>query len=150
MPLKGIVDLLMAARYIPKKYSIHFLMVGDGPLRRNIIRIAKSEGVSLTITGWVSDPEKYYSIMDVFVLPSYSEGFPRTCLEAMAMEKPLIVTNVGENKYIIKDGKNGFMILPGNSELLAKRIITLIENRSLIKKWGKRNREIVKKSYTLE
>ena len=149
VPLKGIFDLIMASKIVSKQHSINLLLVGDGPLREQIERSAHSLGIPLTITGWVNNPEIYYSAMDVFVLPSYSEGFPRTCLEAMAMKKPLIVTDVGANREIIRDGENGFIISPGNPRLLAEKIITIIENNSLLEEWGCINRKIVEKKYTL-
>jgi len=150
VPLKGILDLLKACNIVAKEYSIHLLLVGDGPLRKNIQNIANSMGIPVTITGWVNNPELYYSFMDVFVLPSYSEGFPRTCLEAMAMEKSLIVTDVGSVKEIIKDGKNGYIIARSKPEDIANKIINLIENRSLSQKWGIFNRNMVKNKYTLK
>jgi len=149
VPLKGIFDLIKASKLVVKKYPIHLLFVGDGPLSGKVATVAHSLGIPSTVTGWVSNPEAYYSVMDVFVLPSYSEGFPRTCLEAMAMKKPIIVTDVGANKELIKNGRNGFIIPPKKPKILAQKILEFIENRSLIEEWGRANRKIVEKNYTL-
>jgi glycosyltransferase involved in cell wall biosynthesis len=149
VPLKGIFDLIKASRMVAKKYPIHLLFVGDGPLREKVVKVTHSLKIPFTVTGWVSNPEAYYSVMDVFVLPSYSEGFPRTCLEAMAMKKPIIATDVGANKELIKDGKNGFIIPPKKPKILAQKILEFIENNSLIEEWGRTNRKLVEKNYTL-
>ena len=66
------------------------------------------------------------------------------------MKRPLIVTDVGANKEIIKDGENGFIVSPRDPRSLAEKIITLIENKSLLKEWGAENRKIVEKKYNLE
>lgn len=148
--LKGIFDLIKACKIVSKEHSIHLLLIGDGPLREKLVRTTHSQGIPATITGWVSNPEIYYSVMDVFVLPSYSEGLPRTCLEAMAMEKPLIVTDVGASREIVRNAENGFIVSPGNPELLAEKIFALLENNSILEEWGRTSRSIVEEKYTLD
>jgi len=150
VPLKGVTDLIMASKMLLKKYKIHLILVGDGPLKTKLEEMVCKLKIPATFVGWVANPEKYYSNMDIFVLPSYSEGFSRSCLEAMAMKKPLIVTDVGANKEIIRDGENGFIVPPGNPKILAEKIISLIEDVSLIEEWGRKNRNIVEKNYTLD
>ena len=150
VPLKGIIDLVLASKTVSKKHPVHLLLVGDGPLKTEIERLANSLNIPFTITGIVNNPEKYYPLMDLFVLPSYSEGLSRSCLEAMAMEKPLIVTDIGSNREIVKNNVNGFIINPGTPEVLAEKIIYIIEHKHLLKTWGKINRKIIEKKHTLE
>jgi glycosyltransferase involved in cell wall biosynthesis len=65
---------------------------------------------------------------NVFILPSYSEGFSRSLLEAMSMGKPVICTPVGAHKDVISDGVNGFFVKPGDTEMIAQKIITMLED----------------------
>lgn len=68
---------------------------------------------------------------DVFVLPSYSEGFSRAMLEAMSMGKPVVYTPVGAHREVMQDGINGLMVSPGDHDRLVDCLCTLLENRSL-------------------
>ena len=71
----------------------------------------------------------YIARADVVVLPSFAEAFPMTWLEAMAMEKPLVTSDIGWAPEIMEDHVTGYMINPRNHELFADRILTLIGNR---------------------
>ena len=139
-----------AATVHRKHENVRLLLVGDGPVRSSLERLASQLGLPITITGWVNDPELFYSAMDVFVLPSYSEGLPIVALEAMAMEKPVILTNVGGSVNLVEHDENGFLISPGDREALTRRIIELIEDESLRTKMGQLNRRIVKEKYDLQ
>jgi len=80
--------------------------------------------------GVVSGREKLEVLKNanIFILPSYSEGFSRAVLEALAMGKPVISTPVGANKEILLNGENGFLITPGDHRALAAKIIFLLQN----------------------
>jgi glycosyltransferase involved in cell wall biosynthesis len=68
---------------------------------------------------------------DVFVLPSYSEGFSRAMLEAMSMGKPVVYTPVGAHREVMQDGINGLVVSPGDHDRLVECLCTLLESRSL-------------------
>ena len=72
----------------------------------------------------------------VFVLPSYREGFPRSTQEAMAMGKAIITTNVPGCRETVQDGKNGFLIPLFDVEILAEKMIYLIEHPKEIVRMG--------------
>jgi glycosyltransferase involved in cell wall biosynthesis len=87
---------------------------------------------------------------DIFVLPSYSEGFSFAILEALAYGLPVVTTNVGALPEIITDGKNGFVIEPGDYEALSEKIVQLIDDENLRKEMAQRNLEKAAREFTVE
>ena len=87
---------------------------------------------------------------DIFVLPSRSEGFGRVNLEAMAMGKPVISTNVGGIPEVVLDGVTGILVPPGNSKDLAHAIMRLLNDYELRESIGKQGRRRVEEHFTLQ
>ena len=89
----------------------------------------------LVVDGSIPDAGvvKMYRAADLFVLPSLSEGFPLTLLEAWAAKLPVVVTAVGEVPYLVKDGVNGYLVSPGEVGSLAEAIIAALKNPDLAK-----------------
>ncbi|MCL6583650.1 MAG: glycosyltransferase family 4 protein [bacterium] len=102
--------------------------------------------------GIVTGQEKIKLLKEsnIFILPSYSEGFSRAVLEAMAMGKPIICTPVGALREILKDGENGFLIPPGDFRQLARRIIQLLEDPELRNRMAQKNIDHVRRRFTAE
>lgn len=85
----------------------HLLLVGDGPMRDDLEQQVLDSGVDpmhVHIVGFQPDPRPFLAAMDLFVLPSRSEGLPLALLEAMAMGLPCMATDVGANASLLKDG----------------------------------------------
>jgi len=82
-----------------------------------------------------------YGLMDVFVLPSHREGFPRAPMEASAMGVPCVVTNIPGCREVIEHGENGLLVPAGESVALADAITSLITNRELAKRMGRAGRQ---------
>jgi glycosyltransferase involved in cell wall biosynthesis len=87
---------------------------------------------------------------DIFVLPSYSEGFSCAVLEALAFGLPIVTTNVGALPEIVTDGENGFVIEPGDYEALSEKIIQLIEDQKLRREMALRNVEKAEREFNIE
>ncbi|NIO21873.1 MAG: glycosyltransferase, partial [Candidatus Aenigmarchaeota archaeon] len=87
---------------------------------------------------------------DIFVLPSRSEGFGRVNLEAMAMGKPVISTNVGGIPEVVLDGVTGILVPPGNSRELAHAIMKLLNDSELRESLGREGRRRVEEHFTLQ
>lgn len=77
------------------------------------------------------------------VFPSFAEAFPVSWLEAMAMEKPIVASNVGWANEMVDDGENGFLAHPADHDLFAKKINTLLNDEELCLKMGKSARKKV-------
>lgn len=89
-------------------------IVGDGPERPSLERLATQRGVaaSLRWSGWLAKPEVIasYQRADVFVNPSFYEGMPNTILEAMACALPVVATRIGGNDDLVVEGETGFLV----------------------------------------
>jgi len=96
-------------------------------------------------TGFKKDVFPYISAMDVFVLPSLSEGFPIALLETMAMQKPIVASRVGGIPEIVKDGESGILVEPKDIHAMSDAILYLINNKDVAHKMGKTGQRIVSK-----
>lgn len=150
IPTKGLAYLISAMRQIQFEYpNIVLLIVGDGPQRANLEMMTKDLKIKTILAGWQVDVLQYYAIMDIFVLPSLFEGLPNVMLEAMAMKKAIVATNVGGNPDLIKSEKNGFLVPAGDDRQIASALKKLIVNNNLRTNMGIINREIIKKFFSL-
>ncbi|KAF1085502.1 Alpha-D-kanosaminyltransferase [Sporotomaculum syntrophicum] len=128
-PQKGLSVLVKAAKQLIGKYNVHFLIVGDGPLRGELEEQIRLSSINdyFTFTGMLKDISQAYSSMDIFVLPSITEGLPLTVLEAMAFSLPIVATSVGGVPEIIESGECGFLAPPGDHQALAAQIAGLLD-----------------------
>ena len=94
-------------------------------------------------------PEVYGSC-HIVVLPSFAEGVPKVLLEAAAMGKPLIASDLPGCREVISAGENGYLFPAGDSRALAEAISSLIHDRTLRRKMGEKGRDIVLERYTNE
>jgi len=149
VPVKGLKYLLLAMKELQQEFpNTHLLIVGDGLQKAELERITQTLGINASFVGWKKDLLPYYETFDVFVLPSLQEGLSHSLLEAMAMKKPVIATNVGGNKDVITHGKNGFLVPARNAMLLSSSVKKLIDNDGLRKKIGTLNRETIEKKFS--
>jgi len=149
VPVKGLKYLLMAMNEVQREYpNTHLLMVGDGFQRKELERMSDRLKINATFVGWGKDVLPFYAAIDIFVLPSVLEGLSNSLLEAMAMCKPVIATNVGGNKDVVVDGKNGFLVPVGSPSLISLNLKKLIECGDLRKEMGSINRETVKRRFS--
>ena len=86
----------------------------------------------------------------VCVFPSFAEAFPVSWLEAMAMEKPIVASNIGWASEMIDEGKNGFLVHPMNHDTFSKRICSFLENSELCLKTGIAARKKVKDFFDIK
>jgi glycosyltransferase involved in cell wall biosynthesis len=148
-PAKGLTYLLSALKRIQDQHAnITLLVVGDGAQRYDLEAMAKDLKIRTIFAGFQRDTRPFYSLMDIFVLPSLFEGLPNVILEAMAMKKAIIATNVGGNPELIEDGQNGFLVPLRNVESIADNINTLILDANLREKMGCTSRRIVEERFS--
>lgn len=139
VPVKGAEFLIEAAKHIISKYpDTLFMFTGDGYLRQDLEKKAFDLGINENIIflGWRDDAAKVLSIYDVFVLPSLNEGMGRVLVEAMALGKPIVASDIGGIPDLVTHGKNGFLVPPKNPKELAKHIQILIEDKAKREKMG--------------
>ena len=126
---KGYKHLLRACRFI-KTSNWHLTLVGDGELSGELKKQTELLGLEnqVTFTGFVKDIKPFLEKIDIFVLPSTTEGLSLSVLEAGASGKLLITTDIGGLPEIIDDRRNGLMFKPKNIERLARLLNWSIEN----------------------
>ena len=111
--VKGYDRLLSALpTVLQRQVSATCLLVGDGPERPALEDMAVHFGIAdrVVFAGYCADARKFLEVMDLFVLPSRSEGLSVALLEAMAAGLPVAVTPVGENPRVVEDGQTGFFL----------------------------------------
>lgn len=144
---KGHEDFIAAAKIISnQRQDLIFLIVGgyvvvDKEYESGLRKCVEKNGLTRKIlfTGWRDDIKEMMSVFDIMVFPSstFPEGFPLTCIEAMALGKPVIATNIPGPSEIVLDGATGYIVPPSNPEMLAERILNLVNNRELLTSMGK-------------
>ena len=145
---KGVFDIVKAIPIVLHKIpDMKFVFCGDQQidlLKKEIQNLDLQNAVEVRY--WVDFEEKLKLLQTstVLLLPSYSEGFPIVILEAMACGLPVVSSNVGSIAEAIKDGETGLFITPGNIEMLANRIIELLNNHDLWLKISKKGQIAVK------
>lgn len=160
----GIDYLIKSLKFIKKRFSnIKLIILGEGPLKEDMKRLAKSIGVrkNVVFLGRVAHHKVpyYLNSSDVYVMPTINingaqETFGISLIEAMACELPVISTAVGGPKEILEEGKRqmgkdvGIMIPQKDAEAIAEKVIYLLEHPDEARKMGKRAREFVLKNYT--
>jgi len=150
---KGILELLRAAgdvrRAVP---DVQFLIVGPADNEKAGVltpEAARDHGVAdaCVFTGLRYDMPDLYALMDVFVLPSHREGFPRSSMEASAMGVPSVVTDVRGCREAIENGRNGLLVPLGDVEALAGAIIDLLRNGEKAARMGAEGRRMAQERF---
>jgi L-malate glycosyltransferase len=149
---KNLPDWIRAARMIKNSNpDCHFLLVGDGPLRKEVEREIHSAGLSdaVHLTGLQENVTPYYSAMDIFMSSSIFEGLPIALLEAMAMNLPVVATTVGGVPEIIDNELTGILVEPENPELLAAKATSLLNNEPLRNGIGSAARLVIESRFNI-
>jgi len=148
---KGFHLLIMAAKEILREFpQTFFIFIGDGPERERLMGLSGSLGINCNVRfmGIRDDIEDIYPLMDIFVLPSFTEGLPISLLEAMASKRPVIATKVGSIPCVIDHGNEGFLVDPGNIEELIKSLTYLLSHKKLAEIMGERGYQKVISDFT--
>jgi glycosyltransferase involved in cell wall biosynthesis len=139
---KGILELLQAAKQVLAVIpDVQFLVIGPIDTEKTDAltpAIAETYGVAeaFTFTGMQQEMPELYALMDLFVLPSHREGFPRSPMEASAMGVPCIVTDIRGCREAVAQQQNGLRVPLGDIEALAEAIVTLLQNPSMAQQMG--------------
>jgi len=132
--VKRVEDVVRIFNIIQQKVPAKLLLIGDGPERSNIEKVCRELHVcdKVTYLGKQEAIEEILSICDLFILPSESESFGLSALEAMACEVPVISTNTGGLPEVNIHGKTGFLSDIGNYEEMAENALSLLSNNDLL------------------
>jgi glycosyltransferase involved in cell wall biosynthesis len=138
-------SILLVLEEIPES---KFVIAGKGSEEKRLKELTKSLGISESVkfVGFIPNDKlpQYLTTMDVYVSTSLSDaGIAASTAEAMACGLPVIVTDVADNKKWVEDGENGFVVPIKDPKCLAEKIIYLLQNEDIRKKFGKSNRKII-------
>lgn len=153
-PLKGIDTLLRAIRELvdshPEWRETLVLSIVGGSAeddadsmtqeQRRLARLREELGIRDVVTFWGAQGQEtlpyFYAAADAVVMPSHYESFGMVALEAIACGTPVIASEVGGLTYTLRDGENGFLIPPRRPELLAQKLLCLLEDPALRDEMG--------------
>lgn len=134
--------------------QLHLSIIGTGNEETNLKNLVKKHNLSSTISfaGEMSKNEvlTHLQMGDLFILPSESEGMPNALLEAMSVGLPIIATKIAGIEEVVVDGKNGFLIKPGNRKELSDAILKLVKDDVLLQSAGQQSRFIIETAFSLE
>ena len=154
---KGVIDLIKAIELLPEKIKSNIVVNLFGKIdNENPAHINEDELKSLLIPNLIlwhghSDNIKKYLIdSDIYCLPSYREGLPKSTIEAMAIGRPIITTNAPGCDDTVEEGVNGFKVAVGDAQALSQKLQILIEDEKLRIEMGKKSREFFEREFTLE
>ncbi len=146
---KGVVEFAEAAKKVKNKFpDAEFLLLGPkdtgnpSSINEKELYDWEKSGI-IKYLGTSDDVRPFICNSSAIVLPSYKEGLPRTLLEAMSMEKPIIATNIPGSRDLVQEGENGFLVEVKNSDSLADAMEKFINIDTVQKnEMGKKGREI--------
>ena len=155
-PSKDYKMFIDVAKSVSKKINdTMFLIVGKGPNEDSLKKYAKENDVdNVVFCGYRTDVEAIYKGSDVAALCTnsevHAEGVSNSIMEAMACGLPVIATFGGGTAEIVKDGHNGYLVTPKDSETMADRIVSLLQDKGTRQKYAKNALDTIEERFTIE
>lgn len=153
---KGIFELVEAFKRVVCEYPQAKLLLIGGFLeserdQESYLQLLKEfEHENIRFLGFRNDIPLLMRVSDVYVLPSHREGLPRSIIEAMAMEKPIIATNIRGCREEVFNMENGYLVEKSNVNDLTLAMMEMISNPVMVRNFGMRSREIVERLFDEE
>jgi glycosyltransferase involved in cell wall biosynthesis len=144
--------LRAAGMIAAERDDVAFLVVGEGPLRRELEDLTGELGLGgrVHFLGRRGDVPSLLKLMDVFALTSVSEGLPNVVMEAQAASLPVVATNVGGVPEVVDDGVSGLLVEPRDHAGLARALSSLLGDPQLAARMGRAGHETVRLEYGLD
>ena len=154
---KGILDLIKAVKILPEEIRSKVVLNIYGKIDlENPAHITEKELKKLLKPNFVvwhgnsNDIKNVLALSDIYCLPSYREGLPKSTLEAMAIGRPIVTTNAPGCQDTVSEGINGFKVDVKDHKALSEKLQILTEDKYLRIKMGKKSREIFEENFTLD
>ena len=145
---KGITDLINAFLGIKNNYNQKLIIVG--PDEENIISSINKREKNIIYMPFTDKPEEILQVCDTFCLPSYREGFGLSVLEASALSKPIICSNIYGLKDTVIENKTGVKHIVKNINSIQEKLIFALENKDLMKEMGLNGGKYVQEKFSQE
>ena len=149
-PRKGLTYLIEAAQMVLARHpQTVFLLAGDGPDYPHILQQVKNAGLEnrFQLLGYRSDALAILDALDLYVQPSLFEGLPRSILEAMALGKPVVATDIGGSREAVEHRKTGLLVPAKDSTALVEAIGQLVSSSSLRKSMGEAGKHCIQSRF---
>ncbi|MBB5436377.1 glycosyltransferase involved in cell wall biosynthesis [Pedobacter sp. AK017] len=148
---KDPLTLVRAIAMMPEDLDIKFLFVGDGDLKNDAVKLAKELNVTdrIIFMDFRQDVPNVLNAINVYCLPSLWEGLPIGMLEAMAMEKAVVVTAIDGAREVIVNEENGLLIPPQNPKKLAEALLQLYHDRHLTQRISKAAGQTIQENFNV-
>ena len=150
---KGLKYLLMAcADLVASGVPLRALIIGEGPQRKELEQLSTQLGLGdrVLFAGFQEEVPEWLHCMDVFVLPSLTEGTPMALLEAMAHGVPTVASTVGGVPQVIKHGETGILVSPGRAEEISRTTLALFGDPAARQKLAENALALVRTRYGIE
>jgi len=151
-PVKRVTDVIRTFDIVQKKIPTALILVGDGPDRSNCEMLVRELGLqnSVKFLGKQNELPEILSAADIFLMPSQSESFGLSALEAMACEVPVISSSVGGLPELVVHNQTGYIAEIGDVERMAKYAIELLTNETKREMFAKEGRKRAVEMFNLE
>jgi glycosyltransferase involved in cell wall biosynthesis len=152
-PVKGVVHFLESLPLIRRELpETRFILIGHGRREAEFRARARALRVDdiLLMPGFREDVHRFYALADISVLTSLSEGLSITILESMRHGVPVVVTDVGGNPEIVRPGRTGLLVPPGNPRRFAEAVVRLLRDAALRERYGSEARRVILANWGLE
>jgi L-malate glycosyltransferase len=132
--VKRVDDVIRIFHKVQQQIPSKLILVGDGPEKANVEQLCRQLNLQHEVVhlGKITDPKEILCVADLFVLPSETESFGLSALEAMAMKVPVISTNEGGLPEVNIHGKTGFLSKVGDLEDMANNAMRLLKDEGLM------------------
>jgi len=150
---KGHYYFIQAAKMVVEKFpDARFLIVGDGPQRKNIEGYIDNLSLrkNMVMLGMRDDIPRVFASASLYVIPSLREGMGQSTMEAMAMGVPVIASRVGGLPELIRDNETGVLVPPKDADALAKAIIGLLTDGEKAGGLAVRAQQAIRDTYNIE
>lgn len=126
------------------------IIAGDGPVKNELLQKISRLGLNsnIVLVGYQTSIQQFLSGIDLFIMPSLSEGLPMALLEAMAYGKPVLASSVGGIPEVITDGESGVLVPPADSNALSRGILKLCMDQDFRTGMSQRAKELVGKTFS--
>ena len=147
---KFLIDIASSLK--EKDYHFRLLIAGKGELLDELKAYSKTKNVEehIVFMGFLENIRSFMKNIDIFLFPSFWEGFGYSLVEAMLCEKPVIAFNTSSNPEIVSDKETGFLTACNNQKEFTERTVQLIENAELRHSLGKKGRQKAEELFTLQ
>jgi glycosyltransferase involved in cell wall biosynthesis len=143
-PKKDHETFLRAAAALRREHpDVRVVVVGQGPLEGRLRRLIRDLGMehNVILAGYRDDALRVTAALDVFVLSSRFEGLPISVLEAMALGRPVVATQVGGIAEVVRPGRDGLLVPPGDAGAIAQAVADILQDSDLRLRMGEQARK---------